>query len=608
MKELRLNRKFYPTQNNRIEGMGSKGWWFTGGSSFVSNGYVIYTSGLDGWLPNPNALLQGETFDTRMFDTRSMDKRSSYYQFINQLQQIAARAAANESAFLKSKMAQLQSSDIDVNYLDKIEQAINACDYSSAYTLLLKRQKDLEAFKREVNSNKNHSFAKTNEFFNSQFYKYLANKLEQQLVNQSGDIRIIKFEEDFDTFVDGFLNQVLGVSLEDNQSLEFIRNQLINQLKTKFPTEKFNIRWKGELAPDSRRLRTYDGSNVKFKRNIVSTGKKDANGHYKSDARFRSPKELANKIAYELIGNIGRGLSQEVYVVGALGDIGARAYSTGNETMTRIDYFGNVDDTRQGKVDVRGYDVYSATISIDDIINDMYRDGYEQTGQEFYNELDRRILEIASKDDESEFFKIAVNVKGYLSNFDLSIEGEGTFANRLGVINRLPLEGGMSEKLVFMLNNTTEDCIASGRQGEIADYLAAVCVAWMWDNNDDLFNIETAAPSNFHTIYLFNSGGAYFTASQIIQQTVDRLMNYDNDPNRFVDVKINPPSSYQGYDALIDQYPGTGIQSKDAWDAMLQKMWETVKNDALNSGTIAIHFKQDALNDLLSGLNGILNS
>ena len=42
--------------NNIYQGYGSKGWWFTGAGSFISNGYVIYTNGLDGYAPNPIAV------------------------------------------------------------------------------------------------------------------------------------------------------------------------------------------------------------------------------------------------------------------------------------------------------------------------------------------------------------------------------------------------------------------------------------------------------------------------------------------------------------------------------------------------------------------------
>lgn len=82
------------------QGYDQNGWWFTGGTSFMSNGYVIYLKGLDDEPPNPFAVKQGSTYVYRMFDKRSMDKRASYYQFTSYLKQIADKAATNEQKYL----------------------------------------------------------------------------------------------------------------------------------------------------------------------------------------------------------------------------------------------------------------------------------------------------------------------------------------------------------------------------------------------------------------------------------------------------------------------------------------------------------------------------
>lgn len=95
-----LRNYYHKGKDWRMEGMNSKGWWFNGGTSFMSNGYVIYSNGLDGEPPNPTAVAQGNTYAYRLFDQRSIDKRSSYYQFTTQLKAIADKTAANESKFL----------------------------------------------------------------------------------------------------------------------------------------------------------------------------------------------------------------------------------------------------------------------------------------------------------------------------------------------------------------------------------------------------------------------------------------------------------------------------------------------------------------------------
>ena len=79
--KLRLDRDYYKGNTRRdINGYNTqKGWWFTGGTSFMSNGYVIYTKGLNNNPPNPTALAQGRTYESRLFDERSTNPRSSYY-------------------------------------------------------------------------------------------------------------------------------------------------------------------------------------------------------------------------------------------------------------------------------------------------------------------------------------------------------------------------------------------------------------------------------------------------------------------------------------------------------------------------------------------------
>jgi hypothetical protein len=49
-----------------------------------------------------------------------------------------------------------------------------------------------------------------------------------------------------------------------------------------------------------------------------------------------------------------------------------------------------------------------------------------------------------------------------------------------------------------------------------------------------------------------------------------------------------------------------GVQTKDEWDAILKKMWDTVKADAMEKGSISIKFNQAELNELLGNLKSIL--
>jgi hypothetical protein len=93
------------------------------------------------------------------------------------------------------------------------------------------------------------------------------------------------------------------------------------------------------------------------------------------------------------------------------------------------------------------------------------------------------------QNSSNRIFRIVTNVKGYQSKYDLKIAGKGNFLQR--VANLKELSSSMPEnsiqKLIFMLANTMEGCIAEDRITELSDYIASVAVAWMWDDYTGLF-------------------------------------------------------------------------------------------------------------------------
>lgn len=69
-----------------------RGWWFAGNGSFISNGYVIYSNGLDGHDPNPLALKSASKFAMNYIDKR----KEPFQEFISLLRLAASRAELNE--------------------------------------------------------------------------------------------------------------------------------------------------------------------------------------------------------------------------------------------------------------------------------------------------------------------------------------------------------------------------------------------------------------------------------------------------------------------------------------------------------------------------------
>ena len=564
----------------------------------MSHGYVIYVNGLDGYEPNWYATHQGDTYMFRLFDKRSTDNRSSYYKFTSYLYKIAQQAAGNEKAYLTQKIEQLRSTEIDVDYLDKIQAALEAGQYGAAYTLLMRRDKDLQRLKEEIASKRFKSFSKTNEFFGSQFSKFIQDKFEAQLSQQGGLERFVSIDADFESIVDEFLSSVFNLSIDDNASLQYIRNQLIQGLREVAKKSGGRIYYSATLDKVGKGIKLEQKGTKKYTSSDAVITKK---------GQFRSYGALARRLAQDLMADIGRGLSTELYTIAAQRDVGGRSFATGNLMKQKTNAYTGRSSKVQGKGDVRTIDCMSVEVNIDKIIQSLYADGLDDQSQEFWTQLEEKLKEAAAISG-ADIFDIQTNVKGYVSNYDLQVEGAGSFAQRLSTLSGVKLGGNMTNKLIFMLNNTTKGCIAEGRQGEIADYIAAVCVAWMWDNSEEIFQLGDIKVPQYKKIYLFNSGGAYYTASQIIQQTLNRLMNYGEDNNMFVDVTITPPSVFTGYSALVEANPLNLSNSWDEWQSTLQEMWETVKANAMATGQMAIHFNQRELNELLSDLKGILNS
>lgn len=600
--------------NNIYQGYGSKGWWFTGAGSFISNGYVIYTNGLDGYAPNPIAVGQGGNLLSNLIDDRNEEKNAAFSKFISTLRAVADAQAAAEEKYLKLKLDQLfrsNTSGIEVSYLNKIQEAIDSKAYGAAYTLLLKRQKDLTKFRKEVKSTKHRSYAQTNEFFSIQFAKFLVPKFEAQLKGQRGADREIVLDTDFGELIDEYFSTALNVSVEDNQSLEVIRQSFIHDLENIRDASGGQIILSSYLKSDKTGARPNEDSayiiNSKTgqkKHLIAKKLSKTGKALTTKQGKYRTPRQIAEAWAAALAQVVGRGLGQEAYQIGAFGDIGARAFSTGQVMRDRFNYFGDKTVFSQQKEDIFVIDCFHGELDLNEVITGTAQAIGNNTTAEYYDELDQRLKNLAESNPATEIFELVVNVKGYISTRDLQIEGTGSFLNRVNNLQAANVNG-VGEQLIFMLNNTAKGALMSGQEEVLADYIAATCVAWMWDKPEELFNLDLSAPANLHKVRLFNSGGAYFTASQIIYQTIAKLQGQSD--NQFVRVGIKAPPQYSGYSALLNSIPNNG-KNMSEWQSILKQRWDAVRQDAMENGALSIHFNQAGLNELLGNLTAILKA
>jgi len=111
--------------------------------------------------------------------------------------------------------------------------------------------------------------------------------------------------------------KILDSSDVKNKSLEFIRKQFITGLENtfkEFTTLSFDI-----VLEDT-----------KLDVSKISNSKLNMDHFVRKNGKFRTPSAIAKKLADALYSGIGRGLSTEVYALGSLEKIGAKAIATGD--------------------------------------------------------------------------------------------------------------------------------------------------------------------------------------------------------------------------------------------------------------------------------------
>ena len=103
-----------------------------------------------------------------------------------------------------------------------------------------------------------------------------------------------------------------------------------------------------------------------------------------------------------------------------------------------------------------------------------------------------------------------------------------------------------------------DDCVASHHKELLGDYFSAIFAAWMWDDYTEMFKM--AERDNIKRIRIFNSGGLYFSASQMMKRTLEDLQN-EAGSSSFIYAEITPPTfnPHAFYSSLKTKYSVEGI-------------------------------------------------
>lgn len=583
-----------------------KGFRFSGGTSFMSNGYVIWRKGLAGDEPNWLAKQQGETYIDRMFYIRSLDQRASFYKFVTFLRQIQYKEEKKERAFIELKLKSMNLDTLEPARFNSIQKAIDAGQFGLAYTLITERGQSIQELKEELKKAHFNNISHMNGFWSKQFSAFFEKKFIE-IARVEGEQLLSGFMNSnltIDSLVDEWIEELMagsdGVVME---SLAPMRKRMKKELSDYFIKAGFSQAddYTVDLFGNDQDLTSLT------KNKTVYTNKTKNSASAKKRARKAST--LVREIAGSIGNAVGRGIAQE-FAVTAMQGRGRNTLSLNTGEFQREIYkelaqeYGSVSQ----KADVTSIELFNSSIDLQGLAEEVFA----KYGDNLQVGLDALLKEIEEKAKQGEeIFQISTNVKGYRSKRDLQIEGEGSFKQRTQNLVKMAKEAkGMPEfsmeKLIFMLNNTIDGCIAEHYVHKLVSYIAAVCVAWMWDDYTDLFSIsEEDEP--IRKIRMFNSGGFYYSASQIIKQTLDELLDVGTGSS-FVSVEIKPPNfdADAMYAQLKENKPVPLVKDKDQWQSVLAERWNIMRDYVANHGTVSIKFQQTGLEKIIGKLEQYL--
>ena len=556
-------------------------------SSFMRNGYAIWKDGLGQHQgkPNPFAVKQGQSYIDRMFDLRSTHKLASYNAFIQRLQAVKLSEAMKEQILIDTLIQRKIRAGEYTKNIQAAEQANERGNYGLAYTFLLQSEKDFEQL-REDYQKQRFSLSHANEFWKAEYQTFLKQRLQQWLDTIDQGVTDEQLELTPEQIVDEWISSLCdGSNGITALSLKHLREDVIKKTKDFFKT-------KGVLVND------INLSSGAFKDALARDYGKTQKG------RNRKLSTQITKLARELGQATARGMGQELMQTLQQGKYGL-SFNTGSMMKRIKKEVSGVESEGQIKNDVISYVMTEIELFPQQIIDDLNA-AAESELSVVLEDLEKRLNDM-EQHSSNRIFRVVTSVKGYQSKHDLAIAKEGNFLQR--VKNLRDLSSKMPEnsmqKLIFMLANTMEGCIAEDRITELSDYIAAVAVAWMWDDYTGLF-ATTAAQGKIEEIKMFASGGIYYSASQILGKTLDNLISRAGESDRqFVSVNIETPkfNAHSLYDQLCKSNP---IQPKSDFSVqqnILAVRWQAMRDKIMAEGKMGISFNQE----LLEEINGALD-
>lgn len=607
---------------------------FTGNGSFLSNHYVIYKPGAlgpDAQQSNLYGTKQGKTYLARMFTDPSNRPNSSYTLFCNFIKKIALAQRQQEKSYLKTKLKQLENGELSIGKqknTERIKQIISRVidndpftapgGYTTAFTALLRYEKNLQQVSKELA--KGSSITKLNSLFRNRFEESMAKELGSFLI-ASWDDELkqggVKLSDDFDidSFIDRYLQKVAGkkISQVANQSLDGWRKNIKSSLLTRF--YKFGI----EIPPDLQSL-------IEDKENITL---KSTDWFLKGKKKKKV--RVQNTLGRLVINSVARGAGEEfknIKIAGSLGGVGVNSGNVLGENGKNMTTDNIILDSGTVTIDM-------SKIADEVLIRD-FNGIFPKTEQELTNFINK-IEEQARLAGAEELFELHISAKEYVSDYDLKILEPDSFENTLKRLeqmsNKLPnsalsavaIDGNYFDKLIFALLNTAEGAIAEKNIEQIKLNISSIFATWVWSDYREVMSKNIKPNLKVNRIHLFDQGGAYYTASEMVALVYNQLIEAKelSNTSSFVNVSLTPPKKFDSniYSSWYNAQPedpeweySVGSAPKDeegkpdyqSVQNILQKRWDEVRNSAMQTGKLGISFRQKELEKLTSQLSELL--
>ena len=556
---------------------------FRGGEDgFVGNHYAIWQSGLSGDASNLWAVRAGVRTSVAALKNHSTHGNAIYKQLIDFLWKIQRQEETKEKDWISKKEAQLSQFGIESQYQQAIQGAINRKEFGLAYTLMTQANQDLKELTRELGKN-GQSMARLNKFWKAQFERYFVKKLDKAFQQKElGDLNV---NLSIDQILNEWIDELIQGSEVSMDSIRYIRDTMEDGLLTLFKNQNIHLSSKDNLL------------DVDFKQFVSAKRvvKKKNNG-----GRSETLNGLLHRVETTIGKGLQKGLSAELLAIGESGRAGGTSLGAGNIQKTIANEFTGKFSKVQQKSDVISIEAYNTIIDYSPFVDDFYEQ-IKEGGQVGLKKLEQKLQQIIK--DTDDIYIVEVNTKGYKSLRDLHIEKEGSFNARMNNLYSMKdsFPAKSIDQLIFLLNNTMDDCVASHHKDLLGDYFSAIFAAWMWDDYTEMFKL--AQSDGVKRIRIFNSGGMYFSASQMMKITLEDLQNQAGSSS-FIYAKIEPPSfnPHEYYDSLKEKYPIEGLPGGQERQNLLAQRWDDMRNKVMKEGQVSIYIRQKQLDELFGKL------